>query len=267
LPDVKPTRQSGSWLGLERGEGLAAFRRGLRGASKKDVYALVDIVVRIDSMAEHHPAIVAMDCNRVMGMPRGVVVVDARVRVCAPEPAVPRSRVGPADSGDREGRDDPPLRVCARFLGSFQRVAIGSSATTATAEIGDDVGLLVVGGPTHAVGMSRPRTRSDATMQAGRDPASAGIGIREWIAAPAEWVPARARQPFDTRIDAPRVPGSAARAAEKRLRKLGFSLVPPAESFFVPGTQGPLVRGELERARRWGTELESLQATERRSTG
>jgi hypothetical protein len=216
---------------------LAASRRGLWGASKKDVYALVHIVVRIASMAEHHPAIVEMDCNRVMVMPRGVVGVDARVR------------------------------VCARFLGSFQRVAIGPSATTATAEIGDDVGLLVVGGPTHAVGMSRPRTRSDATMQAGRDPASAGIGIREWIAAPAEWVPARARQPFDTRIDAPRVPGSAARAAEKRLRKLGFSLVPPAESFFVPGTQGPLVRGELERARRWGTELESLQATERRSTG
>jgi hypothetical protein len=60
---------------------------------------------------------------------------------------------------------------------------------------------------------------------------------------------------FDTRISRPRLPGSAAAAAEKRLRRLGFRVLARFQSFFVEGTTGPLARGELERARRWGEEL------------
>jgi acetate---CoA ligase (ADP-forming) len=63
--------------------------QGFRGASAKDVDALVDVVVRIASMAEHHPAIVEMDCNPVMVMTRGAVVVDARVKVRAPQLRTP----------------------------------------------------------------------------------------------------------------------------------------------------------------------------------
>jgi hypothetical protein len=62
---------------------------------------------------------------------------------------------------------------------------------------------------------------------------------------------------FDTRIARPRLPGSAAHAAEKRLRRLGFRIVAPAESFYVEGTLGPLQAGERERARRWGKTLGS----------
>src|SRR5687767_13979110 len=47
-------------------------------------------------------------------------------------------------------------------------------------EIGADT-LLVVGGPTHAFGMSRSKTRQDAMIQAGKDPEAAGIGMREWL--------------------------------------------------------------------------------------
>jgi hypothetical protein len=73
---------------------------------------------------------------------------------------------------------------------------------------------------------------------------------------------------FDTRIASPRVPGSAARAAQKRLKKLGFRTAMPAESFYVNGTPGPLVDGELERARRWGALLGSaLQGAPRAPTG
>jgi hypothetical protein len=42
-----------------------------------------------------------------------------------------------------------------------------------------------------------------------------------------------AREAFPSRIDRPRVPGSAARGAEKRLRRMGFRVVAPAESFYV----------------------------------
>lgn len=117
-------------------------------------------------------------------------------------------------------------------------------------EIGADV-MLVVGGPTHAFGMTRAKTRQDAMTQAGKDPASAGIGLREWLESLDHADDATRAAAFDTHIDK-RVPGSAARAAEKRLRKLGFRIVEPAESFYVSGTPGPLVQGELERARRWG---------------
>src|SRR5215212_358839 len=122
-------------------------------------------------------------------------------------------------------------------------------------ELGADVAMVVVGGPTHAFGMSRPATRQDAATQAGRDPATVGFGMREWLerleAGPSPCTAAS----FDTRIASPRVPGSAARAAQKRLKKLGFGLAVPAESFYVSGTPGPLVDGEVERARGWGVQL------------
>src|SRR3954454_11484676 len=48
--------------------------------------------------------------------------------------------------------------------------------------------LLVVGGPTHTWGMSRPQTRSAAAMrtrEAGAtltlEPGATGIGLREWL--------------------------------------------------------------------------------------
>jgi hypothetical protein len=121
--------------------------------------------------------------------------------------------------------------------------------------LGDDVELLIVGGPTHAFGLSRPKTRQDASQQAGGHVVSAGIGLREWLATLERGTVNVAVAAFDTRIDRPRVPGSAARAAEKRLRKLGFTVAAPSKSFYVTGTAGPLVERESERAQRWGQEL------------
>jgi flavodoxin len=42
--------------------------------------------------------------------------------------------------------------------------------------------LLVVGGPTHAFGMTRPSTRQDAQQKAGHSVISAQSGLREWLA-------------------------------------------------------------------------------------
>jgi hypothetical protein len=124
----------------------------------------------------------------------------------------------------------------------------------APATLADDVTLLVVGGPTHAFSMSRPRTRQDAAAQAPGELVSTRTGLREWLAtlrAPAGIAAAA----FDTKVSKPHLPGSAARAAEKRLRRLGFRLAAPAESFYVGGTLGPLVDGEQDRAIRWGDQL------------
>jgi hypothetical protein len=132
---------------------------------------------------------------------------------------------------------------------------------TAATDISADIDLLVVGGPTHALGMSRERTRESAAEQAARGIVSAGEGLREWLGALTGGSRAVAAATFDTRIDKPRMPGSAAHGAEKRLRRLGFRVLVPAASFYVTGTSGPLVDGERERARHWGEVLGSTMAT------
>lgn len=125
----------------------------------------------------------------------------------------------------------------------------------APAQIPGDVDLVVVGGPTHAFGMTRPGTRRDAAKQASGPLVSGGIGIREWLE---QLAPASHRigaAAFDTKIRKPSLPGSAAKGAERRLRRCGFRMLEPARTFWVRGTQGPLYDGEEERARRWGAGL------------
>jgi hypothetical protein len=140
-------------------------------------------------------------------------------------------------------------------------IEVGSAPTA----LEGDVDLLVVGGPTHAFGMTRPGTRQSAAQQAERGLVSAGIGLREWLGRLPKNSHGVAVATFDTRIAKPRLPGSAAAAAEKRLRRLGFRCIAPSTSFYVEGTTGPLVDGEPERARRWGAELSAaLGAAERR---
>jgi hypothetical protein len=127
-------------------------------------------------------------------------------------------------------------------------------------DLGHQLDLLVVGGPTQGFSMSRPGTRESAAKQASRGRVS-GTGLREWLAR-GQGVNPCAAAAFDTRFKKPRwLTGSAARAAEKRLREIGYRIAAPAESFFVAGTTGPLVDGELDRARRWGNRLGSTVTT------
>jgi hypothetical protein len=120
-----------------------------------------------------------------------------------------------------------------------------------------DVGLLVVGGPTHALSMSRSSTRHDAVERGARD-AHEGQGIREWL----EQLPPSDRidvATFDTRVaKVRRLPGSAARAAGKQARRHHLGRVIATESFYVDDMTGPLLDGELDRAHAWGTRLASL---------
>ncbi|MCZ3388975.1 MAG: flavodoxin domain-containing protein [Actinomycetia bacterium] len=121
-------------------------------------------------------------------------------------------------------------------------------------EIPDEIDLVVVGGPTHAFGMSRPSTRQSAVEQGADPQAAEHIGLREWIAGVVthEGLPTAA---FDTKVAKPHLPGSAAKAAERKLRHRGFKKLADPESFLVAGTTGNLLDGELERARAWGESL------------
>lgn len=119
----------------------------------------------------------------------------------------------------------------------------------------DHPDLLVVGGPTHAFSMSRSGTRDSARNETD-EPLISSIGIREWLA---DVETARGQRfcTFDTKVPKPRLPGSAAASAAKRLKKAQASMVAKPEMFWVDDMTGPLRGGEVDRARFWGTGLAS----------
>jgi len=169
------------------------------------------------------------------------------------------------------GRDTPSVlvvhesawgntRLVAEAVG--EGLAQGAAATVvavASAPPLDDVhaDLVVVGAPTHAFGLSRPRTRADAHQRGGD---YLPTGVREWLeaATPLARRHERLAATFDTHVSHPNLPGTASRAAARRLRQLGFVLPVEPEVFWVHGMQGPLLDGEVQRARTWGAALAGL---------
>ncbi|MGV9611678.1 flavodoxin family protein [Nocardia xishanensis] len=117
------------------------------------------------------------------------------------------------------------------------------------------VNLLVVGGPTHAFGLSRPRTRRDAAKLTDA-PIAIDLGIREWLEAALPVAAGHRALAFGTKIAKPPwLPGSAASGIGKRLRHLGYSLADQPADFLVDDTTGPLSEGELDRARAWARRM------------
>ncbi|MCP2293557.1 flavodoxin domain-containing protein [Nocardia amikacinitolerans] len=117
------------------------------------------------------------------------------------------------------------------------------------------VDLLVVGGPTHALGLSRQLTRRDAAKLTDA-PIATDIGVREWLGAAMPVAAGHRALAFGTKVAKPPwLPGSAAKGIGKRLRRLGYSLADQPTDFFVEGTTGPLAEGELDRARHWASRV------------
>jgi len=123
--------------------------------------------------------------------------------------------------------------------------------------------LVVVGGPTHAWGMSRPATRRGAPDYVRRskgvltlEPGAAGPGVRELLASLGQ-VRTKAAA-FDTRVNrSPLLTGRASKGIARELRRHGFQLVAPPESFFVTG-KSVMVPGEADRARAFGARLAAV---------
>lgn len=133
---------------------------------------------------------------------------------------------------------------------------LGTSLTTEVVAVADapplpelSVDLLVVGAPTQAFGLSRPSTREDAHRRGGRQLAT---GVREWIA---EGSTQLTIATFDTHVRHPNLPGHAGHGAARTLRKMGCTVLADPETFYVDDYEGPLLPGELDRAREWGEEL------------
>jgi|SRR5579884_566294 len=94
--------------------------------------------------------------------------------------------------------------------------------------------LLIVGSPTHG-GVPTPAIKE--FLQAIREGALAGKDVAA----------------FDTRAAAKflKIIGFAANRTAKQLQHKGGKLIAPPEGFYVISKEGPLVKGEIERAEQW----------------
>jgi len=128
-------------------------------------------------------------------------------------------------------------------------------------EVLRDADLVVVGGPTHAHGMSRPVTRRGAAQmtakpQSGQslEPEALAPGLREWFAGLGTYHAKAAA--FDTRAAGLAFfTGRASKGVGRALRRHGFDLAAKPESFLVTGQRlGP---DEEDRAKAWAAHLAS----------
>lgn len=143
-------------------------------------------------------------------------------------------------------------RAIGRGLGDHVTV---SDVGEAPRRIPEELELLVLGGPTHAFSMSRSATRQDARKQ-GAAVGDPERGIREWLAEQAAESDQLDIATFDTRVTSVRhLPGSAAKGAAKEIRRHHLGHLIGTQSFYVRDSEGPLLEGELDRARAWGAEL------------
>ncbi|HET8617187.1 MAG TPA: flavodoxin domain-containing protein [Actinomycetales bacterium] len=164
------------------------------------------------------------------------------------------------------------LVVYESMFGNTKRVAeaigrgLSTHVVTEVVEVGaapetitEDVDLVVVGGPTHAFGLSSPRTRDAAAAQSTTPVVSQDKGVREWAACLHPHADRLLVATFDTHVDKEWLPGAASKRLEKMLRSMGMRSIAAPTSFYVHDTSGPLLGGEIERAellgRRLGEEL------------
>jgi hypothetical protein len=146
-----------------------------------------------------------------------------------------------------------------RKAGTVDVVSVGQAGFDLLA----DADLLVVGGPTHVHGMSRPSTRRAAIEETRKpgsqlqpDGSAGGPGIRDWLSQLVQGGGNAAA--FDTRLGGrPTLTGQASKGIARELRHRGRTMVTSPESFIV--TKGnELHPGEIARARAFGVSLAAL---------
>lgn len=120
--------------------------------------------------------------------------------------------------------------------------------------------VVVVGGPTHAHGMSHAATRKSAQNAAFKpdttlkvEPGASGPGLREWFASLGPLTSAAAA--FDTRFHGPSaMTGRASKGISRALHRHGAFLISEPHSFLVD-KNNQLEPGQEASARAWGDHI------------
>jgi flavodoxin len=149
------------------------------------------------------------------------------------------------------GNTERIARAIGNALGSSYEVEVLNVGTIAP-DVVEGLRLLIVGSPTQRFNPTEGITNFLKGL-----PSNGLKGIK--VAA------------FDTRLTIEdieeiavlsffvRIFGYAAKPIANRLKKKGGELVLPPEGFYVQGTEGPLVEGELERAETWAKQILAAQ--------
>ena len=132
-------------------------------------------------------------------------------------------------------------------------------AHTAPSDL-SDYRLVVVGAPTHAHSLPRPKSRTEAvewaadpTKKLTLEPTAGSTGVREWLEG-VMLVGDPRFAVFSTRADIPRIfAGDACAAIAKGLRRRLADV--DARADFLVGLDNHLVDGEEDRAREWAASL------------
>ena len=135
----------------------------------------------------------------------------------------------------------------ALAAGAKQAGATVSRVDAAATHLLPGTDLLVLAAPTHNGGLSTPRSRAQAVSQGAPE---SGRGVREWIAS-AHLADGLAAHAVAT-VTGPHS-GSASRAIVDLLNRRG--LTASRGDFTVAGSRGPLIEGEIARAREVGRVL------------
>ena len=138
--------------------------------------------------------------------------------------------------------------------GAAEPVEVGQ-APTATQP---DLDLLIVGGPNHFMALSTPQSRIDAGHLVDHPVISADRGLREWLG---ELQPNEAETKmaiFDCRLNHPDYINNHEDASQEiklLLYDAGYEDAVDPLHILVQEKPGPLIDGELARARAWGAVL------------
>jgi len=131
------------------------------------------------------------------------------------------------------------------------------TTTDATGAIIAEADLIVAGSPVIAFSLPNEKMRESIRVNPGKAPSPPDLShpsLRSWL----EGLPkghGRAAA-FETRVK--RSPGGSTSKIIDKLETAGYAPVAEAGRFIVKGKFGPLLEGELERARQWGADLEKM---------
>ena len=146
------------------------------------------------------------------------------------------------------GNTEKIARAIGLALGSQEEVAILRISEVSQAQL-TGLKLLIVGSPTQRL---RPTLGTSNLLKGLSRNSLKGVKVAA----------------FDTRLTVQEIEkirvlaffvrlfgGYAAPVIAKGLQKIGGELIAPPEGFYVEGTEGPLVEGELDRAENWARKI------------
>ena len=145
-------------------------------------------------------------------------------------------------------------RIAGAIAEGIGQGAEAMSTREATPEVVAEADLLVAGSPVFAFKMSSDKVRESIGKNPGPAPAPPDLShpsMASWLKTLPTGTACAAA--FDTEAKGPF--GKAAPTIARSLEGAGYRLIGKPTGFYVSGKYGPLQEGELDRARRWGSEL------------